>query len=368
MVVFLYLLIIIVVVIVVVQLLRHAFADSTRSGREDVSISMLQNQINASSEQTRQQMETLRQSVTDSIQNLASQVNQSLSSSHETVGNRLDATNRVIGDVRQQLGQLEQSSKQLVELSQDIVRLEDILQPPKARGILGELILGEMLAEMLPAHNFRLQHVFKGGEIVDAVIILRAGLVPIDAKFPLDNFRRVLEAPSEDDRRAMRKAFLKDVKIHVDAIARKYIRTDESTFDFALMYIPAENVYYETIIRDPEEPVELALFHYAIQKHVIPVSPNSFYVYLQTIVLGLRGLQVEERSREILDNLSRLQKEFDLFAESFRLLGQHLDNSMKKYVDAQTRLSRVEVKVEATVGLARGLESATDDSALPPQA
>jgi len=190
-------------------------------------------------------------------------------------------------------------------------------------------------------------------------------MVPIDAKFPLDNFRRILSADSEEKRKNAKRVFIKDVKGHITAIASKYIRTDENTFDFALMYVPAENVYYETLIRDDAFGGEMSLFNFALQKRVIPVSPNSFYAYLQTIILGLKGMRVEERSREILDSLSRLQKEFENFAEAFRLVGQHLDNSTKKYMEAQKRFGKVELKVEQIDGLTRGLELEDGEQTAP---
>ena len=197
---------------------------------------------------------------------------------------------------------------------------------------------------------------------MDAVIILHAGMVPVDAKFPLENFRRIFAAPNDDERKTARRGFIKDVKGHIDAIASKYIRMDEGTFDFALMYVPAENVYYESIIKDDELGGEMSLFNYALKKRVIPVSPNSFYAYLQTILLGLKGMQVEERSREILENLSRLHREFDSFAEAFRLVGQHLDNSVKKFGEAQKRFDKVEAKVEQIDGLAKGLEGGGEEA------
>jgi len=281
------------------------------------------------------------------------------------MGDRLDNTTKLMGDVRQQLGQLKESSQRMIEMGQNISTLQDILQPPKLRGGLGELFLAELLGQILPPAHFRLQYAFKGGETVDAVVFLHSGMVPIDAKFPLENFKRILATPNEEARGAAKKAFIKDVKGHIDAIASKYIRTDENTFDFALMYIPAENVYYETVIKDSEFGDEMAIFTYALKKRVIPVSPNSFYAYLQTIILGLKGMKVEERSRDILDNLSRLQKEFDNFAEAFRLVGQHLENSTKKFAEAQKRFDRIETKVEQIDGLAKGLEAGAETPLLP---
>jgi DNA recombination protein RmuC len=339
----------------------------SRALRHNDSMSLLQNQVNAATQQSTQQVEALRTSMADSLQALTHQLNQSMATSSKQVGDRLDSTTKIIGDVRQQLGQLEKSSKRMLEVGTDIAQLQEILQPPKLRGALGELFLGDLLAQILPASHYTLQHHFKGGEAVDAVIRLRAGMVPIDAKFPLDNFKRVLAAETDDARRNARKAFARDVKGHVDAIATKYIRMDEGTFDFALMYIPAENVYYETIIKDELLDGDMVLFNYALKRRVIPVSPNSFYAYLQTIILGLKGLQVEEQSREIIGHLSRLRKEFDTFSEAFRLVGQHLDNSTKKFTEAQKRLGKMESKIEQIDGLAQGLEieGSADAPALP---
>jgi len=330
--------------------------------QSDNTLTLLQNQINANVGQTLQQVENLRNSLSESIESLNTRVAQSLSDANKNVGDRLDNTTRVIGDVRQMLGQLDESSRRMMEVGKEITKLEQILQPPKLRGALGELFLADMLAQILPSNHYKLQYHFKGGEVVDAVIILRSGMVPIDAKFPLENFKRITAGKSEEDRKNAKKAFIKDVKGHIDAIASKYIRMDENTFDFALMYVPAENVYYETIIKDDEFGGDMSFFNYAIKKRVIPVSPNSFFAYLQTIILGLKGMRVEERSREILENLSRLQKEFDNFSEAFRLVGQHLDNSVKKFGEAQKRFGKVESKVEQIDGLAKGLEATNPDN------
>src|SRR5437870_12575593 len=195
---------------------------------------------------------------------------------------------------------------------------------------MGELFLNDLLAQILPPEHFRLQHHFKNGDAVDAVILIGANFVPVDSKFPLENFRRVVEAATESERIAARKQFLRDVKRHVDAIATKYILCDEGTYDFALMYVPAENVYYETIIKE-DVGEDRQLFSYALAKRVIPVSPNSFYAYVQTILLGLRGMKVEERAQEILGELSRLRGDFAKIQENFRVLGRHLANASGSY-------------------------------------
>jgi DNA recombination protein RmuC len=150
------------------------------------------------------------------------------------------------------------------------------------------------------------------------------------------------------------------VQTHIDAIAKKYIRPDEGTFDFALMYIPAENVYYEVIVKDDEFGGEGKLFNYALARRVIPVSPNSFYAYLQTVLLGLKGLRIEDRARQIMGNLSRLQKEFATFGESFQLIGKQLRAAQNNFDDADQRFGKITSKLEQI--------AATTPAALPPPA
>lgn len=204
-----------------------------------------------------------------------------------------------------------------------------------------------------------MQHQFKNGDVVDAVILIGANFVPVDSKFPLENFRRVVEAATESERIAARKQFLRDVKRHVDAIATKYILCDEGTYDFALMYVPAENVYYETIIKEDNAGDERQLFGYALGKRVIPVSPNSFYAYLQTILLGLRGMKVEERAHEILNTLARLRADFEKLQENFRVLGKHLTNAQGSYADTERTLTKFDAKLSQ-------IEAPAETKALPP--
>jgi DNA recombination protein RmuC len=347
-------------VLLLVAVVGWLLLQASHQKHKDMALSLLQNQVSSGLGQSSQQMEALRQSVSDAIGNLSQQVATTMTDSNKSINARLDNTHQVVGDVRQQLGLLKESSNRMLEIGKDISSLESILKPPKLRGGLGELFLADLLSQILPPKHYQLQYRFKGGETVDAVVILKLGMVPIDAKFPLENFRRVLEAESAEARKAPKRAFIKDVKGHIDAIAKKYIRMDENTFDFALMYIPAENVYYETIIKDDAFGGDMSLFTYALKKRVIPVSPNSFYAYLQTVILGLQGMRIEERSREVIDNLSRLHKEFEHFSDAFRLVGQHMDNSVKKYGEAEKRFGKVERKLQEIDGLAKGLESSPD--------
>ena len=181
---------------------------------------------------------------------------------------------------------------------------------------------------------------------MDAVVKLGEKLVPIDSKFPLDNFRRIIESKTEDERKASQRLFYKDVKKHIDDIASKYIVPKEGTYDFALLYIPAENVYYETITKDESFGEEKGILNYALNKKVIPVSPNSFYAYLQVIILGLKGLKIEEHAREIQTLLVGLGKELKEFQEDFRLVGKHITDARNRFDEARGRLEKFTFRLE----------------------
>ncbi|EKD93109.1 MAG: hypothetical protein ACD_28C00243G0001, partial [uncultured bacterium] len=263
---------------------------------------------------------------------------------HRTLGDRLDHANKVINQVTHKLASLEESNQRIFEVGKDILSLQEILKTPKLRGNLGELFLGDLLTQILPRENFSLQHKFKTGAVVDAVIRLREGLlVPVDAKFPLENFKRGLHLSDEKERMALKKTFFNDVQKHVDAIADRYILTDEGTLDFALMYVPAENIYYDMIIRENDEK---NISEYALSRRVIPVSPNSFYVYLQALLLGLRGLQIEKEAKGILLTLGRLKGDFQKFGEEFSLLGTHLGRAQNTYGASEKRLNQFRGKLE----------------------
>lgn len=207
------------------------------------------------------------------------------------------------------------------------------------------MMLERLLADILPAANYALQHRFAGGEAVDAVISIGGSLVPVDAKFPMEDFQRLAAADEEKEQTALRRQFIRTVKKHIDDVS-KYIRPDEKTFDFALMYIPAENVYYETVLKS--KPGEDDIYSYALEKRVVPVSPNSFCAYLQTLLLGLNGLRIEQEAQEILGQLSRLQGDLSGFQQDYDTLGTHLKNAAGKYEDGRRKLSTLATKLQLT--------------------
>ena len=295
------------------------------------NISLLTEQLRVINEQVNQQLQL---------------VNQQLQNSSGQIGQRLDSAREVISKVSEKLGELSKTSEQIHEVGKNIATLQEILRPPKLRGGLGEQFLGELLSQILPPEFFTLQYTFLSGERVDAVVRIGEKLVPIDSKFPLDNFKRVVECKADEERKAYQKVFYRDVKKHIDDIANKYILPQEGTYDFALLYIPAENVYYETITKDESFGEEKGVLNYALRKRVIPVSPNSFYAYLQVIILGLKGLQIEKDALKIQALLSGLKKDIGGFQEDFQLVGKHLVNAVNKFEEARRRLDKFSFKLD----------------------
>jgi len=293
-----------------------------------------------------QQIDKLRDQLSASLDRLKSTVTSELSQVTGQVGKRLDSATNIIGGVQNQLGELKQANMRILEVGKDISSLQEILRPPKMRGGMGETLLKNILSQILPKKEYyNFEYTFKSGDRVDAVIRLGEKLVPVDAKFPLESFKRFLKAGTDDEKTRNRKDFEKDVKRHIDVIADKYILPDEGTYEFALMYIPAENVYYETIIKYEESGRE-GIFEHALRKKVIPVSPNSFYAYLQVIILGLKGFAVEEGTKEIIATLERLRGDFARFNEDFRKIGVHLNDSSSSFDKADKKFQRLSQKLD----------------------
>lgn len=314
--------------------------------KQDPSLLLLQQQIAQFGATVSQELHRMETQVNQRLQESAVVIQQA----HQSIGERLDRAADVVGGVQGSLGKLDEATRRILEVGQDIAGLQQILRPPQLRGGFGETLLEQLLGQILPAEAYDVQYAFRSGERVDAVIRLGSRLVPVDAKFPLENFRKILEAAEvgdEDRRKAARKAFLRDVQNRVNEIAKKYILPDEGTFDFALMYIPAENIYYEVILKDDMED---SIRGYAYERRVIPVSPNSFYAYLQTILLGLKGLRIEQNAQEIMQLLGRLQVDLRKFRERFDLVGKHVTDAKNRFEDAAGALARFEAKLDTVEG------------------
>jgi DNA recombination protein RmuC len=271
----------------------------------------------------------------------------------EGLDTRLLSTQQASGetakDIAVKLERVEGATAQMLARANDLARLEQILRPPKARGGFGELLLENLLRDRLPRTAYDTQYSFRSGERVDAVIRVQK-LVPVDAKFPLDNFERMIQAEEEAERTLHEKAFGRDVKGHIDAVAQKYIKPAEGTYDFALMYLPVEGIYYELVAGRTG-----ALLSYAHDRRVFPVSPTTFTAYLQVIAFGLKGMEFEQNAHEVMAYLADLRKDFGRFREDFEVVGKHIGNAHSRYADAEKRLDRLDGK----------LEQAADHEALP---
>lgn len=286
----------------------------------------------------------ITQSIRNELAQVTSRVGIHLEQTARLAQQAGDGTVKVMNDVYSRLGVLEESSRKIYEVGNEIGKLQQVLRSPKARGGFGELMLVDLLGQMIPKDHFQLQYAFRNGSRVDAVIFVGSHLVPIDAKFPLENFQRLVAVQTPEEKRRARKEFARDVKRHVDAISERYISPEEGTLDFALMYIPAENIYYEVIASDDEAETG-SLSSYALEQHVIPVSPNSFYAYLQVILLGLRGLRMDQAAREIAESLTKMQSDFRKIVEDFGVLGTHLNHTKGTYEKVQRGVDQFQLKL-----------------------
>lgn len=310
--------------------------------------------LSDSSRQSREQVAVLTAQLNERMK----ETSQTLQNTQVSVGERLDNAANMVGQLQRKLGQIEESNKKIFDLGQGLQELKDILKNPKLRGNMGEFFLEDLMRQILPPEHYRIQHCFKSGEIVDCAINLGDAMVSVDSKFPLESFVRMVQIPEDqvDNKRREKKAFVAAIKKHVDAISKKYILPDEGTFDFALMYIPAENIYYETIIRDDMLEDEGSLYSYLLSKKVIPVSPNSLYAYLQVIVLGLKGLRVQEHAKQIINDLQRVEGDLAKFREDYTVLGKHLKNAQGSYEESTRRLDKFQNKVEKITDVGERLQ------------
>lgn len=289
------------------------------------------------SEAVDRRFDELRRSVGERVEG----VERRLADGQRSLSDHLGRSGRLLSDVGEKMGRLYEASQKIERLAVDVTRLEDLLKPPKLRGALGETFLEQALAQVLPRRCWKMQHSF-GDAVVDAAIFVGERIVPVDSKFPLENFRRAREAPEEAERRRAAREFASDFRGHVEAIRSRYIRPEAGTVDFALMYVPAEAVYAE-IAGDGEES---SLADYALERRVIPVSPRLLFAYLSTVAMGLKGLELQQSARQIGEKLAELARLWDRVEEPFAKLGAHLANTQKQYEQASRAIDRFGVRLE----------------------
>jgi DNA recombination protein RmuC len=284
-------------------------------------------------------------SMQSSIDNTTKTLNTALSSSSKNLTDTLQKGNRELNvrldNAARLMSQIQREAGRFAELSDSMRNLQDYLRSPKLRGNIGEEVLKDLISQMFPKNSFYLQYTFKSGVKVDAAIKTDAGLLPIDAKFPGENFQKIMGAKSESEKEAARKAFNRDVKTHIDDIAKKYILPEEGTMDFALMYIPSEPVYYEVVN-------ETSLTDYARRSRVYPVSPNTLYANLQVIMLSFQGKEIEKRSRELFTLLRAIQKDYTKLGDALGVMGRHVTNSYNQLANVNSHFTLIGQKLSST--------------------
>jgi DNA recombination protein RmuC len=261
-------------------------------------------------------------------------VSSSLSASTKDIHDRLLHATEVMGEIKREAGVFAETSRSMKEL-------QDYLRSPKLRGNIGEMVLKDLVSQMFPKSSYATQHRFKSGDKVDLVIKTDAGLLPVDSKFPMENFQKLVGTTNKDERASFRKAFIRDIKLHVGAISQKYILPQEGTLDFALMYISSESVYYEVAGED-------VLMEFARAARVYPVSPNTLYAALQTILLSFEGKRIEARAAEVFTLLRAIQKDYDKSTSSLATLGNHLKSAYNKYSEVQSGFNSLGQKLVST--------------------
>lgn len=328
-----------VTLIVVVAVVALAASSFRRSGEAQAAAlrQEMQAALAAQAQTLSTQVGQLAQQVTQQLGQVSQQLQTGVaatgnlaSQAQKAVADELKASSKILGDMQQQLGAVKESGRALSDAARTI---QLVLGGAQTRGSLGEVALERLLSDALPQSAYETQYRFATGDVVDAVVHLREKLLPIDSKFPLDDFRKIVEQ-GEDARRG----FAQAVKAHADAISKKYIAPDQGTLPLALMFVPSENVYYELLMTADAKGTPLDA--YCRGKGVVAVSPNTLYAHLNVILLGLRGMQIEENARHLLANLAGLKKQFDTFSEVFEKLGTHLRNAQQSHTEADRKLER----------------------------
>jgi len=266
----------------------------------------------------------------------------SLQKNTQATNERLDNAARIVSSLQKDVGEFSEIGRGMKELQQ-------FLQSPKLRGNIGEQVLKDLIGQMFPKHSFHLQYAFKSGEKVDAAIKTSGGILPIDSKFPMENFIKMTEAESQSEKSTHRKTFKSDIKKHIKTISRKYILPEEGTMDFALMYIPSESVYYEVV--NSRELISLAQ-----SSRVYPVSPSTLYSHLQTILLSFEGQKIEQKAREVFTMLRALQKDYEKVDENLSILQKHLNNAYNMMGNVMSGFTRLGQKISSTNQLGEGKE------------
>jgi len=309
--------------------------------KDDQSLLMLQNQLNE-----------LSKCLNDGLNINSKTISDGLNSTHKSMQEQFGQTAKIVQDVTEKLTKLDETNKQVVGFAEQLQSLENILTNPKQRGILGEYFLETLLKNVLPPHTFQMQYKFKDGEIVDAVIFVSDRIIPVDSKFSLENYNRIVAEKNPAEKEKLEKLFKQDLKNRIDETS-KYIRPSEKTMEFAFMFIPAEAIYYDLLINQvgAVKVNTRDLIEYAMkEKHVIIVSPTSFLAYLQTVLQGLKAVQIEKSAQQIRERVEQLQKHLLAYDSYLQKLGNNLGTTVGMYNSAYKEFVKIDKDVVKITG------------------
>lgn len=341
-----------VLILMVAAVLVILYLNFKKSGQKDPGeqnmFLMMQNQIQELSRMVDQKLGDTHKAMNETQQNL-----------NKTVQSQFGQSMKVITEVTERLTKLDETNKQVVSFTDQLQSLQDILKNPKQRGILGEYYLETLLKNVLPPGSFQMQYKMADDTIVDAVVFVKNKIIPIDSKFSLENYNRIIEERNEAEREKLEKAFVNDLKQRIVETS-KYIQPKENTMDFAFMFIPHEAIYYDLIINkigalkdDDESLIQRAAGKY----HVIIVSPTSFLAYLQTVLQGLKALRIEETAQDIRKGVEQLGKHLLTYEEYMKKMGKNLDTTVNAYNASYKEFAKIDKDVVRITGGEKTVEA-----------
>lgn len=291
------------------------------------------------------------------LSQMQKEVNDRLGETHNTFRSQHKDVTSTVREVHERMAKVEEVSRRVLSETSELQKLQQILKNPKQRGVLGEYFLETLLKNILPPENFQMQYRFSDGEIVDAVVFVKDKIVPIDSKFSLENYNRWAEAAEEGDRERMEKVFVNDLKERVKETS-KYIRPKENTMDFAFMFIPHEAIYFDLLNNKigEGEDAENIVHRAAAKYHVLIVSPTSFLAYLQTVLQGLRALQIEEQAKEIIKRVGELGRHLGKYDQHVQSLGKNLSTAVNQYNLSYKEFAKIDKDVLRITGTSNSID------------
>lgn len=336
--VFIYIFLVVIIVLMVINIILVLRSKEDSGERERLSVIEKQlDGISQGGDKMREVMDNKLEFIHKSGQN-------QFREAREIIGEITRRSDNLIENVNKKLGSLDKTNQKIVDFSSQLQNLQDILKNPKQRGVLGEFILEQVLGNVLPPESYQMQYSFKNGVIVDAVVFVKDKVIPIDSKFSLENYEKIIYAKPEDDVTSLEKKFKQDLKNRIDETS-KYIKPEEGTTEFAFMFIPSESIYYDLLVNkvgvagvDTQNMIEYAF----IKKHVVIVSPTSFLAYLQTVLQGLKAMEIEQNAKEIRTRVDQLSRHWRVFDSYVSKLGKTLTTTVNHYNHMYKELGKVD--------------------------